>query len=49
MDDESDVKDLAGKGLNGSNLSRADLNGTNLTGAKLSGVVGADFSGAILE
>ena len=33
MDDESDVKDLAGKGLNGSNLSRADLNGTNLTGA----------------
>ena len=39
MDDESDVKDLAGKGLNGSNPSRADL----------SGVVGADFSGAILE
>ena len=39
MDDESDVKDLAGKGLNG----------TNLTGANLSGVVGADFSGAILE
>ena len=39
MDDESDVKDLAGKGLNGSNL----------TGANLSGVVGADFSGAILE
>ena len=39
MDDESNVKDLAGKGLNG----------TNLTGANLSGVVGADFSGAILE
>jgi uncharacterized protein YjbI with pentapeptide repeats len=39
MDDESNVKDLAGKGLNG----------TNLTGANLSGVVGSDFSGAILE
>jgi len=38
MEDESDVKDLAGKGLNG----------TNLNGANLSGVVGADFSGAIL-
>ena len=49
MDDESDVKDLAGKGLNGSNLSRADLNGTNLPGANVSGVVGVDFSGASLE